>query len=859
MAGNSIEINSNVNDINIQPDFNKITVVNPDGCFVTITQPITNVIQVATPGPAGSAGPAGPSGSAGTFETGSFATTGSNNFIGNQIITGSLEVTEVITGSIVSASYAISSSLAEEASNNFDIIAYNNTTFNITAIRTNGGQQTATITNVPSSSYTSTASYVNPLQQNVIITGSLNTTGSVNFEGGPVTILESNPGEPPSILRVLGDIESTGYHRFDPVETNIDTSLSASYIYVSGSTQDLYFTQNGGGYNNTTRLRWLEGNIYTGLLWGGVVTGSAGSTTFTVTEGAGLIVTMNNFTGSEGPNPTINYVTWDEFSNITPTYLNTDTTTWLLIDPNGNLVQQNTGFINGDYDTKIVIGQILHPNLSTISLFKTNPITSYAIGQQTYEFIRVFGALKISGHTIAPSGSSLYVNRSSGVSYALGRNYVNDPDKPSYVSDEGREKPILYKYYKLGSEFVTSLGVDTIDPSYYNTPSTPTGLSTVPGGQYSIKRFFYYPNEPNILGVYYGRTLYNSLATALANLPYETFEENNNTANQAIFCGYLIVKGSTSDLSNTSDAKFIQAGLFRTTTAGGAAATTVDLNSLSDVTITSPTNNQILSYELSTAQWKNNSTISITNITASGNISSSGIVYGTTGSFSHLQGNSPITVGDSVTFQQPITASTLTSNGSELFLGFSGNNITIQNGADFFISSPNGSFEIMGESALIESEDGFSINVADIIEFSTNVGTALNLSSDQQQLGYSFSNNITIEDGGDLFINAPDGAIVFGTTTGTVLSLTGTSALFQVPITSSALTSNDGQLFLGYNGSNNIIIEDGADLFINVPDGVIEIYGQSAEVYIDDDITLNGSVNATSDITASGNISASAF
>ena len=45
------------------------------------------------------------------------------------------------------------------------------------------------------------------------------------------------------------------------------------------------------------------------------------------------------------------------------------------------------------------------------------------------------------------------------------------------------------------------------------------------------------------------------------------------------------------------------------------------------------------------------------NITASNNISASGIVYGTTGSFSHLQGNSPITVGDSVTFQQSITAS----------------------------------------------------------------------------------------------------------------------------------------------------------------------------------------------------------
>ena len=44
-------------------------------------------------------------------------------------------------------------------------------------------------------------------------------------------------------------------------------------------------------------------------------------------------------------------------------------------------------------------------------------------------------------------------------------------------------------------------------------------------------------------------------------------------------------------------------------------------------------------------------------ITASGNISSSGNVIGVTGSFSHLQGNSPINVGSGVIFQQAITAS----------------------------------------------------------------------------------------------------------------------------------------------------------------------------------------------------------
>ena len=46
-------------------------------------------------------------------------------------------------------------------------------------------------------------------------------------------------------------------------------------------------------------------------------------------------------------------------------------------------------------------------------------------------------------------------------------------------------------------------------------------------------------------------------------------------------------------------------------------------------------------------------------ITASGNISSSNTVYGVTGSFSHLQGNSPITIKDQVTFQSDLYTPTI--------------------------------------------------------------------------------------------------------------------------------------------------------------------------------------------------------
>jgi hypothetical protein len=136
------------------------------------------------------------------------------------------------------------------------------------------------------------------------LTGSFNVSGSTTQVGnntllgntllsGSIIISGSQtPGSPTASVQIYGDIRQSGYHRFDPVSTNIDTTISASYIYVSGSTNDLYFSQNGSGYNNVTRLRWLEGNLYTGLLHGGIIS-QVNSNTYTIGSGSGIIVDLN--------------------------------------------------------------------------------------------------------------------------------------------------------------------------------------------------------------------------------------------------------------------------------------------------------------------------------------------------------------------------------------------------------------------------------------------------------------------------------------------------------------------------------------------------------------------------------------
>ena len=80
-------------------------------------------------------------------------------------------------------------------------------------------------------------------------------------------------------------------------------------------------------------------------------------------------------------------------------------------------------------------------------------------------------------------------------------------------------------------------------------------------------------------------------------------------------------------------------------------------------------------------------------------------------------------------------------------------------------------------------------------------------------------------------------------------SVTG-SLIVSNSITSSKLTSDDGTLFLGYAGSNNITIENGGDLFINSVGGAIDIESDD-RIYIGGDAVISGSSTVSGSLTVS--------
>jgi hypothetical protein len=462
------------------------------------------------------------------------------------------------------------------------------------------------------------------------VTGSFNVSGSTtqignNTLAGNTTLTGSiiiSGSAPPNTatasIQIYGNTEQTGYLRFLPVTTNIDTSISASYIYVSGSTNDLYFSQNGAGYNNVTRLRWLEGNLYTGLLNGGLIT-TQSSTVYQIGSGSGIIVNLNA-SFNENPYPTVQYLNWGNLSASISAFTSSYQQAFVGIDSTNNIYAQGTPFNNGQFDTIINIGNVLFQNGSTINGVKTQPSVAYGFEQAQNIFNRAFGPLKLSGYTLSPSGSStgsLIV--ASGTAYAPGSNYTVNPNEPSYTVDNGTTTSKIFRYRQSGSTWVYDTnggaGYTTIDPTQYSNNGV---LTSVPGGgsnrQWSIQRVFWFPNSvTKAIVVYYGNAIYPTEVEAIANISFESFVEAPNTAANAIYLGAIVVRNNANFTDSTSY-KIQPGGLFRQVggSGGGGSVVTQTLSGLSDVSISGPTEGQPLVYNASTLKWVNSSSLTAT-------------------------------------------------------------------------------------------------------------------------------------------------------------------------------------------------------------------------------------------------------
>jgi hypothetical protein len=563
----------------------------------------------------------------------------------------------------------------------------------------------------------------------VIISGSTTQIGNNTLIGntllsGSLTISGSEPGAATNV-NIFGDTSLNGALKFLPIVEQLDTQVSASYIFVSGSTKDLYFSQNGEGFNNITRLRWLEGNLYTGLLNGGVVE-QIDTTNYRITSGSGIIVNLNASI-DRNPYPTIQYLTWNTLSSSISSLSSTYDQQFVGVDTNGAIVKQGTPFEDGQFATLINIGLVLHQNRSTINGVKTQPSMGYGYSQRISTFTRAFGPLKLSGYSLAPSGSSTgSLVLSSGVAFSDGANYTTSPNNPSEASDSGMQVSKLWRYYNSSShtEVVyntnAGAGFTTIDRTRYANNGVLTAVTT---GSWTIQRCFWFPNSvAKSLAVYYGNSEYSSSNDAFNGLSSEPFLEAPNTKANAIYVGSMLLRNDA-DFTNPSTYQFLPGGLFRNlataagTSAAGAGAV-VTLSSLADVELLNNQTNDVLTYN--STQWKNKP------ITSFG--------FGTTSSFNTLTAsfNSFSSSVNSKTGSWATTGSNV-FNGAQTISG----SITLSSGSSLNIN------------------DGFYVNGNKQFNYgafydtrtqsgSANVSQSIQFNSTDYSVGVTISNNTRI-------------------------------------------------------------------------------------------------------------------
>jgi len=534
-------------------------------------------------------------------DSSTFATTGSNIFVGNQTVTGSLFTSgsnTLIGNTSLTGSLNVSGSTVQIGNNTLTGNTQLTGSIGVSGSQTFVGNQTLTGSFLVSGSTTQVGN--NTLFGNTVLSGSIIISSS------------QAPGNLAASVNIFGDTAVSGFIRFNPYSTNIDTSISASYVYVSGSTNDLYFSQNGAGYTNTTRLRWLEGNLYTGLLNGGLIT-TQSSTVYQVSSGSGIIVNLNASI-NDNPYPTVQYLNWGNLTGSISAFTSSYQQLFVGIQSNGTLFAQGTPFYNGQVDVLIPVGDVFFQNGTTINGVKTAPGLAYGWKQRSNVFIQAFGPLKLSGFTLAPSGSStgsLVVG--SGTAFADGQNYVIDPNNPSYIVDAGTNVSKIYRYYDSGSSFVyqtnAGAGYGSIDPTNYSNNGT---LTSVGAGNWSLQRVFWFPNSvTKAIVVYYGNAIYPTEAEAIANLNVETFVEAPNTAANAVYLGAIAISGNGT-FTNTNTYKVLPGGLFRQVggSGGGGSTVTQTLAGLSDVSISGPTDLQPLAYSTTAGKWINTSFLS---------------------------------------------------------------------------------------------------------------------------------------------------------------------------------------------------------------------------------------------------------
>ncbi len=236
--------------------------------------------------------------------------------------------------------------------------------------------------------------------------------------------------------------------------------------------------------------------------------------------------------------------------------------TWWLMDDTGALIQQATTPTPLQRRLFVVLGRtFFNPLAGAIIGSKSIHTMLRQQAPQMTDLMEALGPFSLTGNAISPVAGTLQFNKTDGMVFIHSIAEDSTPWNP-HEGPTPAQAPAQFRRILRATAAPTPI-VNTIDPANYDNGGvlTPVGGGA---GSSTIQRVFVTPADNTIdqISVQYGQTVYSSLATAIDNVGIGTFIPNPGLAELSALIGYIVVTRTATNLADTTQARFINAGKF---------------------------------------------------------------------------------------------------------------------------------------------------------------------------------------------------------------------------------------------------------------------------------------------------------
>jgi len=346
-------------------------------------------------------------------------------------------------------------------------------------------------------------------------------------------------------------------------ETPFDYGIQNTAAQLVGNSDYVVTQGNDGTYgkylfnlNNIEKKQFLS----TGLIKNGAISINADPTKYNISAGIGVIT---NYDNPEIPTCTI--VNFAATTGKTPTYLTSGNITYVAINSSGVIVEQAAQFTTSQRRDLIILGAVIHSNLTTINVVNNISAPTNSDTNQLHDLMSYIGALNLTGNKYTANGANLSLDKSAGSIFKPGVNFANDWKKPHEL-DEALQTLLTFRYRTQTG--VEGSDVTVLNPALYDLAGV---LTAVPSNKFTIQTVTMF--QTGLTRIQYGQNIYNSLAEAENAILTRAFVVESNIAMNGITRAYIILRNSTTSLLNTSDAKIVEAQKFGGVASGGVALT----------------------------------------------------------------------------------------------------------------------------------------------------------------------------------------------------------------------------------------------------------------------------------------------